>query len=275
MILLVIVPQFRFSADIENQLARNDIAEMQMEAIARAAIVRAQAALLVDLEDDMNEGGELGGEEGLGGGAGAGGGGGMDGGSGGGGGSDGSGGGGGGEDEPNAGTHVDSLDEVWANGELSMQLGEESGFKTRIVISDEDSKLNLLLLFAEDENYRREWRDRFERALDVMRDGEHGDLSLNDASDLLDRIEKWMQGDRENEELTTAPLASGDWRSLLDRPVHAPLSLAEVCLIGGVRPTLLHGFASGEDDDRKWILGLEQVLTVWSNVEYAEEKAED
>jgi hypothetical protein len=258
LILLVIVPQFRFSASIERELALNEVSELQMEALARAAILRAQSALLVDLEDDQAQ--EEGGDEAGGGG---------DGGAG----ADGAGEGAG---AAAPGTHCDSLDEVWANGEFTLQMGEEAGFKTRIAITDEDSKLNVLLLFAEDEEYRREWRERFERLLDVFRDGEPEDLTLNEASDLVDRMQKWMEGDRSDDQLAVAPLASGDWRNFLERSVHAPLSLAELCLGGGIKPTLLYGFPVGEGDQQKWVPGLEQILTVWSNVELAEEKkAED
>jgi hypothetical protein len=265
LILLVIVPQFRFSASVERELAFNEVGELQMESLARAAMLRAQAALLVDLSDDQAEGES--GEDGAGGD--------MPGGNGGAGTGDGSGGGGGGGGGAAPGTHCDSLDEVWANGEFTLQMGEEAGFKTKILITDEDAKLNLLLLFAEDEDYRREWRERFERLLDLFRDGEPDDLSVNEAGDLVQRIEKWMQGDRANDELAIAPLASGDWRKELDRPVHAPLTLGELCLAGGIKPTLFHGFATGEDDQKKWVPGLSQMLTVWSNLEFVEAQQAD
>ncbi len=270
MILLVIVPQFRFSASLDRELARNDVQDVQMESLARAAILRAEAALLVDLEDDLSksdaagadDGSEFGGDGALGGGGAGGATGSSDG-------ASGSGGSG------KSGTHVDSLDEVWANHQLSLSLGEDSGFKTRIVVSDEDAKLNLLLLFAADQEYRTEWRDRFERMIDLMRDGEPEDLSRGEADDLLRRIEKWVEGDRPGDELATAPLASGDWHETLDRRVLAPLSLAELCLSGGIKPTLLHGFDVGESDDRHRVLGLEQGLTVWSNLEYKDPGAEE
>jgi hypothetical protein len=271
LILLVIVPQFRISARVERELAFNDVEDLQMESLARAGVMRAKAALLVDLTDDQSEGEDLG--DGSGGGATKGGGSSI-GGTGGGGADGASGDSGGAQGGGATGQHVDSLDEVWANGEFTLEIGEEAGFKTKIVISDEDAKLNLLLLFAEDENYRKEWRERVERALDLMRDGQEDDLSLSDASDLVDRVEKWMQGDRHDEELSTAPLASGDWRGLLGKPVLAPLSLSELCLAGGVRPALLHGVGLGEDEQYKWLPGLEQTLTVWSNLELAEEQKE-
>jgi hypothetical protein len=277
LILLVIVPQFRYSAVVDRELAHNEVQNVQMEGLARAAIMRGEAALLVDLDEDRSGGDELGGAAG---GAGAGAGGGALGGAGGTAGRDssttttgsGSDGGTGGANAP----HPDSLDEVWADQELTLPLGEEQGFKTRIVVVDEDSKLNLLLLFTQDDDYRTEWRERFERMLDLMRDGEPGDLSSGDAGELLSRIEKWTQGDRSDETLSTAPLATGDWHEMLDRAVHAPLSLGELCLAGGIRPQLLFGFEVGDGrDDRRWIPGLEQSLTVWSNLEYVEPAAAD
>ena len=76
LLLLVIVPQFLFSAHVERELALNEVAELQMEATARAAMLRAQAGLLIDLEDDKSGEGD-GGDDPLGGGGGGGGGGGC------------------------------------------------------------------------------------------------------------------------------------------------------------------------------------------------------
>src|SRR6185295_14859899 len=126
---------------------------------------------------------------------------------------------------------------------------------TRIVITDEDSKLNLLLLVTEDEEYKKLWRERLERALDYMRDGKPDDLSNNDASDYLDRFTKWMEGDRGNDELSLAPVASGDWKTSGDRPTYPPFTLRELVLTGQVKDALYYGFPNGEGDERKWVPG--------------------
>jgi type II secretory pathway component PulK len=287
LILLVVVPQFAYSARVDRDLARNDVQDLQMESIARAAMMRAAAALLVDLDNDSSGQGD--GSGGLGGGAGGGGGGGggaggasgggpsggpgggnRGGGPGGGNGGGGAGGGGagGGAGGGSSGQHPDSLDEVWANGELSFTLGEQAGFKTKTIIVDEDGKLNLLELFCNDPDYRKDWHDRVARLLDLMRDGQPEDLTLSDASQLLDRFEHWMQGERSNDQLTVAPLATTDFHDLTDKPAHAPLALSELLLTGGVKPRLFYGFGTGEGDQHKWVTGLDQVLTVWSNVEF-------
>lgn len=266
MLLFLIVPQFRFGASVERDLALNEVTELQMESLARAAILRAQAGLLMDLEEDLSA--EQGEGDGLDGAAG---------GSGGAGGSSGvpGGAGGGGEEDAAPGNHVDSLDEAWAEGTLDFPLGDTSRFETRILVRDEDSKLNLLLLAAEEDDYREEWRQRFERALDLMRDGMHEDLSVSDAGDLLGRMERWIRGERATDQLATPPLHTGDWRSLTGQSTLAPLSLAEFALAGGITPRLLSGFEVGDDpDDLKWVPGLQDGLTVWSNLEWKDLEAE-
>src|SRR5262249_722402 len=151
-VIIVVTGQLSFSSSVDRQIATNTIQEMQMEQLSRAAILRGRAALLVDLDDDSK--GDGGSTDPMGGG-------GLDSGSA----PDNAGG-----KQKNSGPHVDSLDETWASGMVTMTLGEEGGYHTRIMISDEDSKLNLLLLLAEDEDYRKLWHDRFVRALDLMRD---------------------------------------------------------------------------------------------------------
>jgi hypothetical protein len=257
-VIIVITGQLSFSSSVDHQIATNTVQELQMEQLARAAILRGRAAILVDLDDD-SKGDGGGGTDPMGGSA-------PDSGSA----PDNAGG-----NQKNSGPHVDSLDETWASGMVTMTLGEEGGYHTRILISDEDSKLNLLLLLAEDEEYRKLWRDRFVRALDLMRDGLPQDLTSAEASDYLDRFTAWMQGDRANDELSLAPLATGDWKAAgSDRPTYAPLSLREFTLTGEVSEALLYGFPYGRDDERRWVPGLSQALTVWSNLEYKDQTTE-
>ena len=255
-VIIVVTGQLSFSSSIDHQIATNTVQELQMESLQRAAIERARAALLVDLDDDSkaDSGGAtdpMGGQE------------------------SGSAPDNAGSKQKNNGPHVDSLDEVWASGLVTMSLGEEGGFQTRILITDEDSKLNLLLLLAEDEEYRKLWHDRIVRALDLMRDGLPGDLTGSDASDYVDRITSWMQGDRATDELSLAPLATGDWKSPgSDRSEYAPLTLRELTLTGGISNALYYGFPYGKDEERRWVPGFDQALTVWSNLEYKDPTTE-
>jgi type II secretory pathway component PulK len=275
-LLLVIVPQFAFSAYVERNLALNEVTELQMEQVARAAILRAQAGLLVDLEEDKSR--EEGGDDPLGGGGS-----GPTGGAGGAGGANGAGGAGGGAEDPGNGggsaNHTDSLNEPWAEGTLDFSLGEMAELKTRIYVTDEDSKLNLLLLAAEEREYRDEWRQRFERCLDLMRDGLPEDLAISESAELCDRIERWMRGDRQGDLTTTPKLQSGEWEGVTGESTHAPLSLAELALTGGISPRLLSGFLFGEPDDepddQKWVPGLAQTLTPWSNLEWKDVAAQE
>jgi hypothetical protein len=280
-VMMVVTAELSYSSRVDREIAQNTILKLQMEELAVAAIRRGEVALLTDLDDDAKgaEDGAAGAGGASGGGGGVGGGG-TSGGTAGGaaGGSTGGATGGtvaGNGDQPGSGAHVDSLDEMWASGQISLSLGSEGGFQTRIVITDEDSKLNLLLLLAEDEDYRKTWRDRFERALDYLRDGKPDDLGASEASDYLDRFTKWMEGDRGNDELSLPTLASGQWKSAGDHTTYAPFTLRDFVLTGQMSDSLYYGFPYGEGEERIWVPGIEQALTVWSNLEYVDLKTED
>lgn len=271
-VMIVVTAELSYSSRVDREIAQNTILELQMEELAHAAVRRGEVALLTDLDDDAKssqdaaDGGTSGGASAGGAAGGA---------------TGGATGGGAagtmtGNDANGSGTHVDSLDEMWASGQISLALGSEGGFQTRIVISDEDSKLNLLLLLAEDDDYRKLWRDRFERALDYLRDGKPGDLGSSEANEYLDRFTKWMEGDRGNDELSNAaPLSSGQWKSAGDKTTFAPFNLREFVMTGQISDSLYYGFPYGEGDERVWIPGLEQALTVWSNLEYVDPKTQD
>jgi hypothetical protein len=274
-VMMVVTAELSYSSRVDREIAQNTILDLQMEELARAAVRRGEVALLTDLDDDGKNA-----EEGADGAAGGGavGGGGTSGGTAGGaagGTTGGATGGGAAGDGSGGGGHVDSLDEMWASGQITLSLGGDAGFQTRILISDEDSKLNLLLLLAEDEEYRKLWRDRFERALDYLRDGKPGDLGSSEATDYVDRFSKWMEGDRGNDELSNPNLASGQWKSAGDRTTYAPFTLRDFALTGQMSDALYYGFPYGEGEERVWIPGLEQELTVWSNLEYIDRNSED
>jgi hypothetical protein len=269
-VMMVVTAELSYSSRVDREIAQNTILDLQMEELARAAVRRGEVALLTDLEDDGKNAEE--GADGAAGGGGIGGGG-TSGGTAGGaaGGST----GGGATGDGSSGGHVDSLDEMWASGQISLALGTDAGFQTRILVSDEDSKLNLLLLLAEDEEYRKLWRDRFERALDYLRDGKPGDLGSSEASDYVERFTKWMEGDRGNDEFSNPNLASGQWKSAGDRTTWAPFTLRDFALTGQLSDSLYYGFPYGEGEERVWIPGIEQELTVWSNLEYVDRNSED
>jgi len=273
-VMMVVTAELSYSSRVDREIAQNTILELQMEELARAAVRRGEVALLTDLEDDAKSAEE--GADGAAGGGGIGGGG-TSGGTAGGaaGGSTGGAAGEGAAGDGSSGGHVDSLDEMWASGQISLALGTDAGFQTRILVSDEDSKLNLLLLLAEDEEYRKLWRDRFERALDYLRDGKPGDLGSSEATDYVDRFTKWMEGDRGSDELSNPNLASGQWKSAGDRTTYAPFTLRDFALTGQMSDSLYYGFPYGEGEERVWIPGLEQELTVWSNLEYVDRNTED
>ncbi len=243
LILVVVVTQLIYSATVDQTRSENQALELQMEKIAEAALMKANAELLQDMEDSQMQAEEQA-EGGV---------------------------------DPTGGPEAmlaasesghDSLDEEWARGTISFDLGSEQDFETKIFIEDEDSKINLLLLGSPDEEYQQEWRDRTIRAIDYLRDGQTNDFSISDAESIVERFESWMKGDRNDDELPIAPLSEGPWETANQDSFHPPLSLQELTLTGGLDEAALYGFTEGEEDDRVWVPGLSKILTVWSNLKY-------
>ncbi len=257
LILAVMVTQLFYSSSVDLRVAEHDKRNLQMELLARAGLRKAQVVLLLDLEDDSSsaedqEGGS--GDEGGGGGLPTGGGSG-----------DGTG------DGAQESATVDALDEDWATGDIPFELGSDQRLRVKIHIEDEDRKFNLLLLGTREEEYRKEWRERMERAVDLMRDGKPRDFSSSEASDIVQRIEEWMKGERNDTlELTVAPLASKEQR-VDGSTFHPPLSLDELQLAGLKDRTLFTGFlepaSRRDEEDRSWVMGVRSIFTVSTNLE--------
>ena len=245
LILAVVVSQLLFTATVDHQKAENQALELQMESLAMAAIIKSHATLALDMEDDTAQSAT---DEGTGS---------MP-----------------GQAPDNGGPtvvgHTDSLDENWHSSEVPFDLGFEAQLETWIKIVDEDSKMNVLCLLSEDEEFRLAWRDRLVRAIDVLRDGKPEDLNRGEAEEIIDRIEGWMKGDRPVDELDKAPLATGGWMNENLDEYYPPLSLEELTMVGGLKPSLLYGFSTGEDDEEEWVPGLADILTVYSNLEMEE-----
>jgi hypothetical protein len=112
--------------------------------------------------------------------------------------------------------------------------------------------------------------------LDKAFEGTSLDLSFTDATEILDKLDDWVKGNRgsfdpvpkptlkkTNAEETAAAGGTADPGALDDGATNYPLTLGELLMIEGLRPEHLYGFI--EDD--VFHPGLESYLTVWSQLE--------
>lgn len=264
MILVVVMGQLTVSSTVDRSVALNSLKDVQYEGAARGAMEIAISLLLRDAKDEQSQSEGAGADEGGGGGFG---------GFGGGGNAD----GGGGEEE----APTDTLLDLWADeGETTQQFGE--GVEVRIRIIDEDRKLNLLTLVAEDEDYRDAFQDRLVRLLDTFREDSKHDLTYGDAQDIASGIKDWLSGhqrpkdvprpaqstdekDESNKVYSEDRWTKGEGEKL---EVIFPLTMDEFLNVDEVTEFILRGFI--EDDT--YVPGLEDVCTIYSNLVFDEER---
>ena len=258
-VLLVVIYQVFFTSQVELDRAAHAVTATRMRYLAEACDIQARSVLLMDLEDatTSDEGGDTGGDAAAGlGGLGGG------------------GGGDGGGSSADVVASTDSLLDEWKNpAALAPALGE--GLTLHVEVIDEDSKLNLLALWTEDEEQRKEWRDIFERLLDKAFEGTSLDISSFDTADILDGLDGWVTGDRRDvfdrrdppklkrTDAQDEEASEVDTDVIETEEVNFPMTLGELLMIEGIRAEHLHGFI--EDD--VFYPGLDEYLTVWSHLE--------
>lgn len=266
--LVVLVFQVDFAAHVESDRALNTVQAAQMRYIAEACLLQARSSLLLDLEEgqDAGEGGGAGGDPfagAEGGGEGEG--------------DDAGPGGNAALDAAAVTAATDSLLDEWSNSaSLIPPFGDD--WDILVEIEDEDSKLNLLGIWTEDEEVREEWREVIRRLLDNAFEGTSLDFSALDATDIVGDLDEWAKGQRgsyervpvparkQSQEQDDAELSELD-TDIIDREEqHYPLTLRELAFHDKVRPEHLSGFV--EDDI--FYPGLERYLTVWSQLELKE-----
>jgi type II secretory pathway component PulK len=271
-VVLVVVFQTMDLSMSELDQASHYVASTQMRYLADACAAQAGSVLLMDIEEREDE------EDGGGGpGAGLG-----DGGL-----SSLGGGEGGGDDGEESAAQVtmntDSFLDEWMNpGALAPPMGE--GLTVYVEIVDEDSKINLLGLWTEDEDKREEWREVFTRLLDTAFEGTSLEVSAIDASDIIDELDDWVKGNRRR--FRKAPLPplktsraedEADEDSQLDtdiienEEVHFPLTVPELMMIEGITREHVWGFV--EDDVH--YSGLVDYVTIWSELELKDPPKEE
>jgi hypothetical protein len=257
-VLIVVLFQVVRVSFVELDQAGYHVAAVQTRYLAEACRMQSESVLLMDIEDAGLEDEEGGGGGdpfgGLGDQA-----------------------GGAAEDAANVTMSTDSLLDEWNNStSLAPPMGE--GLTIYVEIEDEDSKVNLLSLWTEDEDKREEWREILERLLDKAFEGTTYDFSSIDTSDILDSLDDWVKGDRSifdevplpplklSSEEDEAILSEVDTDIIDNEERHFPLTIGELVQIEGITPEHVWGFV--EDD--VFYPGLARYLTVWSELELKE-----
>ncbi|MHC4846245.1 MAG: hypothetical protein ACYTCU_08790, partial [Planctomycetota bacterium] len=277
-VIVVVVTGVRYQASVELDHSRAVLYETRMRWLADAARMHAHSVLLTDVEQ-APEGAEgdggstaTAGANGL-----------FD-----------TGGGGGGEpggegdEEGSAASIADTtartdsrLDEWMNHAALAPALGQD--FQVLVEVVDEDGKINLLGLWSPDEDQRDPHREIMQRLLDKAFEGTSHDLSYTDATDIIDRLDDWVDGQRGTFDPVPQPKLkpsnadeAEDDDEGLDTEIidmdgkHYPLTLGELVMIDGIEATHMRGFV----EDNEFHPGLEEYLTMFSNLEVKPPPAE-
>lgn len=237
-VLILIVAQISYSTKTDARVSRNEETLLAMDQTAES--------VLLQIYDDLAQDGSGGGGGGLGGGTPA------------------AGGGnplaGGGE---GAGP-TDSHEDDWAHP----QRTELNGMQVRILVQDEDSKLNLLSILTEDEEQAQRAFERLVRLLVNARAGTRYELDRGTARQMATTMLEYMKR-RRDQILPRPTLVSDDPE---DEDVGLPLTLRE---FHALDPTLFpaHLFADFRDEDDRIVHSLGSFLTVTSCLTTASEAA--
>ncbi len=168
---------------------------------------------------------------------------------------------------------VDSFLDAWADP-VACQRTFAGDLRATIRVVDEDGKINLLWLAADDARLRDLWKDRITRLLDGFREGTIHDVIRSDAERITNGISDWIRG-RRSGKMPRPCLSTMTRRESLavfgkdrfqeaatDGPVLFPLGLDELLNVPGVTPDLLDGFLERET----YIPGLRDVTTVFTSL---------
>lgn len=231
-LLFGIVFQLWFSTNIDLRVADNEVTATQMDLAIESALQEVYDRLKTDGEAAASgaEGGAAGGDPASAAGAAAA--------------------GGGGESQA-----TDSREDSWGKPQRTT-INE---IDLRIVVQDEDSKINVLGMLTEDEDMAREHFDRVVRVLDLFREGSTLDVDHSDAVRMAEEIRRHLS-ERPQSVLPRPEVTSHDE----ERPdVTLPLGLREFVVLEGFDEGM---FRDGRDEHGDVIHSLGAFLTVTTSL---------
>ncbi len=235
LVLVAIVTQLALTTGADAQVAQNDVALVSMDQAIESALLEVYDRLLADAES----GGAGGGGEGppdLGGGLP---------------------GEGGGEEQAES---VDSHEDSWGRPQRTT-INE---IELRILIQDEDSKLNVLGMLTEDEEQAEEHFERVVRVIDLAREDTRADIDGSDARRLAEEIRRHL-ADRMTSVLPKPELLTDDEDN---EDIGMPLSLREFIVLDEFHEGLFRDF---RDETGTIVHSLGTFLTVWTSLATHEE----
>lgn len=235
-LLFGIVFQLWFSTNVDLRVADNEVTATRMDLAIESALQEVYDRLKTDGETaeasggEGGEGGDAGADPTAAAGAAA----------------------GGGGEESQA---TDSHEDPWGKPQRTT-INE---IDLRVIVQDEDSKLNVLGMLTEDEDMAREHFDRVVRVLDLFREGSTLDLDHSDAVRMAEEVRRHLS-ERPQSVLPRPEVTSYDE----DRPdVALPLGLREFVVLEGFDEGL---FRDGRDEHGEVIHSLGSFLTVTTSL---------
>ena len=228
LVLVAIISQINIATSTDARVGRNDLALTTMDLAIESALLEVAETLSADAEATSAEDagaappnpfeGAAQGEEG-------------------------------GEEGP-----VDSRQDDWA----TPMRTEINGIRLRILIQDEDSKLNVLTMLSEDEEEAEKAFERVVRVLDYCRGDTEADIEEKDARAMAIQMREHLE-DRANSFLPRPTLLTDDEEEQTE--VGLPLSLREfVCLEAFTEDH----FRDFRDEDGKVVHSITSFLTCWT-----------
>jgi type II secretory pathway component PulK len=148
---------------------------------------------------------------------------------------------------------VDSHEDSWGRPQRTT-IGD---IELRILVQDEDSKLNLLTMLTPDEDEARKAFDRIVRVLDMCREGTSADIDLSDARKMAEAIRDHLQN------RSLSPLARSKQLSDVEEEPERGLALSMQEF--GVLPPFEESHLRDFRDERGTIVhSIAAFLTVWT-----------
>lgn len=251
-VLVAIVFQISIGTATNSRVGRNDITLTKMDHAIESAMLEVEQLLITDAEAAADQGDEEGGgfgqdpgadpgatgDDGLG--------------------SDGS-----GEEGGGAGAEaVDSRRDEY----MRPQRTEINGIQLRILVQDEDSKFNVLLLMSEDEAEADFAKEQLIRLLDLCREDTRADIDRAQAEEMAEDMRDHML-QRQGSELANPTLITTDEENE-DRGF--PMSLKEFAVLDSFDLGMFRDF---RDEDGNICHSLGTYMTVWTSLAPAAEVA--
>ncbi|MCC7012611.1 MAG: hypothetical protein IT454_08630 [Planctomycetes bacterium] len=234
-LLYAIVFQLSFSTKSDLRVAENDVVTTQMDMAIESALQEVFDRLKTDAESAAGSESAAGGDPAAGGGA-----------------------PGGAAPQGDAPEEqpADSRMDSWGRPQRST-IGE---IEVRVLIQDEDSKVNLLQMLAEDEEERDLAFDRVVRVIDMFRDGSTVDVDRSEAIRIAEAMREHLRN-RSQSALPQPKLLTDDEEN---KDIGLPLTLKEFEVLDHLDESLFRDF---RDEHGYIVHSLGAYLTVWSAVQ--------